>query len=215
MTAPPGNPFDDRDLVATYERWYETTGRLADELEKRLLDELLADFPNATTVLEVGCGTGHFSRWFEARELDVVGVDLSMEMLVEPRRLGGPPCVQARAKRLPFDSKSVDLVAFITTLEFVGDAQSALDEACRVARMGILVGALNRHSLLGRALQKRADPPWKSARLYTVGELRKLVTRAGGEHRPKVRSRTTLWPVGQRSLPLPWGGFIGISASWE
>lgn len=215
MSSDVGNPFAGHDLVASYEGWYETAGRRADGLERQLLEELLVDVQNVETVLEVGCGTGHFSRWFEAQGLEVVGADLSMEMLVESRRLRGPPCVRGRAERLPFASKSVDLVAFVTTLEFVGDAQSVLDEACRVARMGILVGALNRHSLLGRALQKRAEPPWTSARLYTVGELRRLVTRAAGVHRPKVRSRTTLWPVGQRSLPLPWGGFIGISATWK
>jgi len=165
-------------------------------------------------VLEVGCGTGHFSRWFEARGLHVVGADLSMEMLVESRRLRGPPCVQARAERLPFASKSVDLVALITTLEFVGDAQSALGEACRVARKGLLVGALNRHSPLGRKLQKRSDPPWTSAKQYTAGELEALVEHAARAHRPRVRWRTTLWPGWMRSLPLPWGGFIGISANW-
>ena len=215
MTVPPVNPFDDRDLVASYESWYETTGRRADELEKQLLDELLAEFPAVETVLEVGCGTGHFSRWFEARGLHVVGADLSMEMLVEFRRLQGPPCVRGRAERLPFASRSVDLVAFITTLEFVADVGRTLSEACRVARRGILVGALNRHSLIGRRLTRRTDTPWTSARLYNLRELRKLVMRAAGEYRPRFRSRTTLWPGWQSSLPLPWGGFIGISATWR
>ncbi len=94
------NPFADHDLVSAYEGWYETAGRRADKLEKRLLDELLVNLPAIETVLEVGCGTGHFGRWFEARSLDVVGADLSMEMLAEVRRLGAPPCVRGRAERL-------------------------------------------------------------------------------------------------------------------
>ena len=215
MTARSGNPFSDHELVTSYEDWYETAGRRADGLEKRLLEQLLVRIPNVETVLEVGCGTGHFSRWFQARGLDVVGADLSMAMLVESRRLAGPPCVRGRAERLPIASRSFDLVALITTLEFVDDAQSALGEACRVARSGVLVGALNRHSALGRRLSKRADPPWASVRLYTPGELRKMVMGAAAERSPKLRYRTTLWPVGQRSLPLPWGGFIGISATWK
>lgn len=215
MTAPPGNPFDDRDLVASYEGWDETAGRRADALEKELVDELLTDFLQAGTVLDVGCGTGHFSRWFETRGLDVVGVDLSVEMLVESRRLKGPPCVQGRAERLPFASKSADVVALITTLEFVGDAEHALAEACRVARTGIIVGALDRRSLLGRALRKRTDPPWTSASLYTPGELRRLVVRVAGTYEPRLRCRTTLWPGWRSSLPLPWGGYIGISALWN
>ena len=215
MTSHVGNPFAGHDFVASYEGWYETAGRRADALEKRLLDELLTDFPALGTVLEVGCGTGHFSRWFEARGLHVVGADLSMEMLVEFRRLKGPPCVRGRAERLPFASRSVDLVAFITTLEFVGDPQVAVGEACRVARKGVLVGALNRRSALGRRLRNRTEPPWTSAKLLTVGELKTLVIRAAGDHRPRFRSKTTLWPGWRRSLPLPWGGFIGISATWK
>jgi len=215
VTSHDGNPFADHDLVASYEGWYETTGSRADELEKQLLNELLVDLPPIETVLEVGCGTGHFGRWFEARGLDVLGVDLSMEMLVETLHLGGPACVRGRAERLPFASGSVDLVVLITTLEFVGDEQNALAEASRVAQRGILVGALNRRSLLGRKLQKRTDPPWTSARLYSLGELRTLVAQAASEHGPRLRCTTTLWPGWRSSLPLPWGGFIGVSATWE
>jgi len=215
VTSHIGNPFTDNDLVASYEGWYETAGRRADELEKRLLDELLGDTAAIETVLEVGSGTGHFSRWFEARGLDVLGVDLSMEMLVESLRLAGPACVRGRAECLPFASRSVDLVVLITTLEFVSDVQNALAEACRVAQKGILVGALNRRSLLGRKLQKRTDPPWTSARFYSLDELRTLVVQAASEHEPKLRCTTTLWPGWRSSLPLPWGGFIGVRATWE
>jgi ubiquinone/menaquinone biosynthesis C-methylase UbiE len=207
--------FGKHDFVASYERWYETTGHRADELEKQLLEELLEGVPTVETVLEVGCGTGHFSRWFETRGLRVVGLDLSLEMLAESRRLGSPPCIRGRAERLPFGPRSFDLVTFITTLEFIGDAQSALVEACRVARTGLLLGALNRHSLLGQRLTRKTSPPWTSARLYTVGELKTLVMRAAGDLRPRVHSRTTLWPAWGSSLPLPWGGFIGVRVTWS
>jgi hypothetical protein len=56
------NPFVDPALVAGYETWYQTTGRRADRLEKELLAWLLARFPSAGTLLEVGCGSGHFTR---------------------------------------------------------------------------------------------------------------------------------------------------------
>lgn len=214
MTSHVGNPFADHDLVASYEGWYGTTGRRADELEKQLLNELLVNLPPIETVLDVGCGTGHFCRWFETRSLHVTGADLSMEMLVECRRLKSPPCVRARAERLPFASKSVDLVTLITTLEFVADVGRTLSEACRVARKGILVGALNRHSLLGRTLTRRTDPPWTSARLYNLGELKSLVEHAAIEYEPRICWKTTLWPGWRRSFALPWGGFIGISATW-
>ena len=68
MNSHVGNPFADHDLIASYEGWYETAGRRADALEKRLLDELLTDFPALGTVLEVGCGMGGFTRSLLGRE---------------------------------------------------------------------------------------------------------------------------------------------------
>ena len=106
------------------------------------------------------------------------------------------------------------MVAFITTLEFVADVALTLSEACRVARKGILVGALNRRSALGRRLRNRTELPWTSARLFTVAELKSLVEHAAAEHEPRIHWRTTLWPGWRKSLALPWGGFIGISTTW-
>lgn len=55
------NSFTNPSIVAGYEAWYETTGRRADRLEKALLKRLLAGFPRVRALLEVGCGTGHFT----------------------------------------------------------------------------------------------------------------------------------------------------------
>ncbi len=63
------NPFDDPAVAERYEQWYSGHGRRADRLEKRLLAQLLEDFPGASTVLDVGCGTGHFTRWMASRGL--------------------------------------------------------------------------------------------------------------------------------------------------
>ena len=57
------NPFDDSVLAGRYESWYEGPGQAADMLEKDLLRKLLSRFPDASSALEVGCGTGHFTRW--------------------------------------------------------------------------------------------------------------------------------------------------------
>lgn len=107
----------------------------------------------------------------------------------------------------------IDLVVLITTLEFVDDPRAALAESWRVARRGIVLGVLNRRSRLGRELERRRDPPWPQATLYTVRELRRLVLDAAGERRPRIMVKTTLWPRWRGALRLPWGGFIGVRAT--
>jgi ubiquinone/menaquinone biosynthesis C-methylase UbiE len=207
----PGNAFADPALVEGYENWYRTTGRRADRLEKALLQRLLARFPQAHTILEVGCGTGHFSRWFHERGLQVTGLDLSRPMLAEAARLGSPPCLRGDGLALPFAAGAFDLVALVTTLEFVPDATRALGEALRVARQGVILGVLNRHSVLGRRLKRQGGPVWGVARFYTPGELVRLVHRAAAGKPIALQWRTTLWPLWPTALPLPWGAFIGMA----
>jgi ubiquinone/menaquinone biosynthesis C-methylase UbiE len=207
----PGNPFTDPGLAAGYERWYETVGRRADRLEKRLLQKLLDRFPDAHEVLEVGCGTGHFTRWMTSLGLRVVGLDVSPAMLAEARRLKTGICIEGDALNLPFDAGSFGLVVMITTLEFTSDPTGALSEAFRVARRGVILGAFNRQSRLGRQLERKGGSIWGSAHFFTVRELVRAVRRALGDRPAEIAWRTTLWPRWPRELPLPCGGFIGMA----
>ena len=211
----PSNPFADPALVVSYEDWYRTTGRRADRLEKALLQRLLSRFPQAHTILEVGCGTGHFSRWFRELGLQVTGLDLARPMLAEAARLGSPLCVRGNGLALPFPAGGLDLVALVTTLEFVPDPARALVEALRVARQGVILGVLNRHSILGRRLKRQGGPVWGVARFYTPGDMARLVHRAAAGKPIGLHWRTTLWPLWPTALPLPWGAFIGMAIELE
>lgn len=185
-------------MAAHYESWFETPqGRRADTLEKASLGELLSYFPDADTVLEVGSGTGHFTRWMVRQGLRAVGIDLSWPMLSRARELDPVPLVQADAHQLPFADGAFDLVAFITTLEFLEAPERALAEAVRVACRGVLLGVLNRWSALAirRRLTSLSRPSvYEAARFYTVGEVEKLLRAAAssvydgsGETRPRDR----------------------------
>jgi ubiquinone/menaquinone biosynthesis C-methylase UbiE len=204
------NPFANPAVVAGYETWYETVGRRADRLEKALLRRLLADFPQGRTMLEIGCGTGHFTRWFREQGLRVIGLDLSPAMLAEAIHLGSPPCIWGDTLALPFPADTFDLVVLITTLEFIPDPVQALSEAGRVARSGLILGVLNRQSLLAWQLVHSGDPLWQVARFFTPAELAELLRRAVGKE-VEILWRTTLWPLWPRELPCPWGGFIGLA----
>jgi ubiquinone/menaquinone biosynthesis C-methylase UbiE len=206
----------DQDVAAHYEAWYETPdGKRADALEKALLGRLLERFQSDGSALEVGCGTGHFTRWLVAQGFRAVGLDLSTPMLAQAQALDGHPLVQGDGYRLPFADSSFDLVAMITTLEFLERPRQALSEALRVGRNGMLLGVLNRCSTLG--VQRRlaglsGETIYDAAHFYGPDELKRLARSVAGEQ-ARIAWRTTLFP---RWCPwaegvLPWGGFIGLA----
>jgi ubiquinone/menaquinone biosynthesis C-methylase UbiE len=202
------------EVAAHYEAWYETPqGRQADRQEKQLLRWLIGLFPGARTVLEVGCGTGHFTRWLRDEGFWAVGLDISAPMLAQA--LDGLLLVRGDAHRLPFADGAVDLVVLITTLEFLAHPQEALAEALRVARYGLVLGVLNLWSPLGLARRIAGlfrPSVYRAAHFCSVWELQRLVRSVAGPQ-AKVIWRTTLFPWGipRRPSSLPWGGFIGMA----
>jgi ubiquinone/menaquinone biosynthesis C-methylase UbiE len=208
------NVFSNPEIASDYETWYQTVGSQADKQEKVLLKRLLRAFSTANSILEIGCGTGHFTRWFSQQGMQVIGLDLSRAMLEEANRFRSSLLLQGDALKLPFGSNSFDLIALITTLEFLPDPIAVLNEVHRVARKGLVLGVLNTQSCLGRKYKRSKSPIWKSAQLFTLGELKQLIQQAVGEE-AEIIWRTTLWPVWPASLPLPWGGFIGMAVNWK
>jgi len=208
------SPFEEPALAGRYEQWYAGEGGRADRLEKTLLEKLLGTFVDARSVLEVGCGTGHFTRWMAQRGMDAVGLDRSESMLDEARRLGGKPkYLRGDALLLPVRDRSFDLTALITTLEFLSDPAQALSEAVRVARKGVLLGVLNRRSVLTRKYRASGEPMWRAARFFGPAELAGLLRHASGRRAEALMWRTTLWPLRcVKDSRLPWGGFIGMAA---
>lgn len=210
-------PFEQS--ASRYEAWYATLrGRWADTAERALLDHLLAPFGGARSALEVGCGTGHFTRWLASRVGHVVGLDRAPSMLARARQsLPRSPLIQSDAHRLPLRNRSVDLVVFVTTLEFVERPALALAEAVRVARRGVLVVALNRWSLGGLSRRWGRDarrPLLGRARDFTPPALRSLVSTAAAPRLRALRSAGALYPGGVIGLcaRVPLGGVIGIAA---
>jgi SAM-dependent methyltransferase len=203
---------------AGYEEWYATPrGRQADLAERALLERLLAPFATAQSALEVGCGTGHFTRWLSRRMPRVVGLDRAPAMLAEARRYHPPlPLVLADAHDLPIRNCSVDLTVFIITLEFVDHPAVALAEAVRASRRGVLVVALNRWSVGG--LSRRWGPDARGSRLgrardFTVTSLRTLASAAAGPRLRALRWAAALFPANLVAIPVPapLGGVIGVS----
>ncbi|WP_144799672.1 class I SAM-dependent methyltransferase [Halorubrum depositum] len=80
--------------------------------------------------LDVGCGIGSLEERVPGR--DMIGLDRSAAMVRTARDRVDAPFVLGDATALPVATGSVDAVVFVSTLEFLPDAEAALSEATRV-----------------------------------------------------------------------------------
>lgn len=168
--------FDPR--VVEYDSWYQTPrGQWIGETEFRLLKMLLR--PEAEgSLVDVGCGTGYFTRLF-ARELrgEVTGIDPDEEALRYARAHAtrGEHYLNARGEALPFANGAFDFSISVAALCFIPDESQALREMLRVTKKRFAIGLLNRHSLLylkkGRGGGKGA---YRGAHWHTAAEVRAL-----------------------------------------
>ena len=196
--------FDFGPLAQGYERWYATpAGQAHDRVQKDDVRRLLRPASAGQTLLDVGCGTGHWSSFLAGMGYQVTGVDIAPEM-IEVARAKVPECSfqVADAHDLPFDDGTFDAVAAMATLEFLPDPAAALGEMVRCARKGglLLVGTLNRLAPLNQHRISKGKQPYSSAHLVSPAELRSLLSPWGGvlmvassppgyDHRPPLPKR--------------------------
>ena len=133
-----------------YDAWYDTPrGRWIGNAEYGLVRSLL-DLQPGGAVLDVGCGTGWFTRRVAGDGAQVVGLDRDAEALAfaGQHSAGRTSYVHGDATALPFADASFDAVMSVTALCFVEQWPRALPEIVRVSRRRLVLGLLNRHSLL-------------------------------------------------------------------
>lgn len=205
-------------LAEDYDAWYRTPrGAWIGDVEFRQLYRLLAPERGAS-LLDVGCGTGYFSRRFAHEGYEVTGVDRDPAMLAIARGAAGPRetyCV-ADALELPFADESFDYCLSVTALCFMRDERAALREMLRVARRGLALGLLNRRSALywhkGR---HGGSGAYRGAHWHTRREIRALFD-AAGLAPPRIEAAVLLASGSRlaRALEgrLPGGAFLAAAA---
>ena len=82
-------------------------------------------------LLSVGCGTGELERHLSDLQYQVVGVDVSHQMLKRAHDRGLKLLVQADSQSLPFGDDSFDVVMFMECVGYL-DMPTAFREAWRV-----------------------------------------------------------------------------------
>lgn len=125
---------------------YEATRRASPiwDAEYRALEKMLDDVTAGSTVLDVPVGTGRFLELYEALGLDVIGMDISDEMLEIARaKQPGADLILANVLDIPLPDKSVDIAVCVRMLYFLrpDEMARAMSELRRVTREKMIVTA--------------------------------------------------------------------------
>ena len=201
-----------------YNRWYHTQyGSWIGQLEYLLLCQLMQPINNSS-LLDVGCGTGYFSRKFSDYGLHVTGIDPDKAMInFAISQNSDVHYIIGNALALPFDNSEFGYSSAVTSLCFIDEYQLALDEMWRVSKKGIALGLLNRHSLL--YLQKANTGSYKGSRWDTHRDIKQWIEQLNPKP-SQVAIKTVLFIPGmgfisQKIEPfisnnLPFGAFLAV-----
>jgi SAM-dependent methyltransferase len=126
----------------------EFLNRYVDRSQRLAMERLLAKISPLAGLraLDVGCGTGRWSRFLAAKGAHVTGVDRSGAMLAEARRRAPElDFRQMEATRLEFEADEFDLAAVVTVIQHLPheEQESAIAELVRVVRPGGFVLAFD------------------------------------------------------------------------
>ncbi|SHJ86823.1 Methyltransferase domain-containing protein [Tangfeifania diversioriginum] len=175
------NVFLTPEVASEYDAYYQTeTGKIVDNIEKEIVWAHLKEL-SKTNWLELGCGTGHWTKFFSESKFQITAVDNSEAMLkiARSKSLKNVEFLNADATRLPFSDNHFSGIVSITMLEFVDDLKGALNEIDRVLKPGgtLVLGCLNALSEPGK--NKNNDPVFQHARFFTPNEIKEIFTRFG------------------------------------
>ena len=150
---------DKRQVAASFSRAADSYDSVA-ALQRSVGQQLLAQLPATISParwLDLGCGTGYFSRALGERFPTSQGVamDIAEGMLRHAMPLGGAQqFIAGDAERLPLRDASCDLLFSSLALQWCADFSAVLSEAQRVLRPG---GVLAFSSLCVGTLQELRD----------------------------------------------------------
>jgi len=177
--------FNFDNVADRYDRWYDTPrGAIYDRFEKKVVDKLLKNHTEGKRLLEVGCGTGHWSKFFSTKGYEITGVDISERMvtIAKNKNIARSSFHVMDGHSMSFADNSFDIAAAITTLEFAADPEAIIAEMSRCVRKPggkLLFGVLNALSEYNRKRKNEECSPYASAALFSPEKLKRLLEPLG------------------------------------
>lgn len=135
--------YDHRHFKQWSVHWY---------LDKQRVESLQAIINNTeNNILDVACGTGYYLELFLNNHKDIIGVDLSEEMIRICREKGLFMTLIANYEKLPFKNSSFDMVLCMNAFQYADNPYKTLAEFSRIIDKNgkIILTFLNLWSLRG------------------------------------------------------------------
>lgn len=139
------------DTKQAYNRWasqYDTNDNKTRDLEAQALRLALADIP-FNTCLEIGCGTGKNTLWFQERAQYITAIDQSEGMMAKAKeKISSGRVLFKQAditKEWQFQDGLYDLVSFSLVLEHINDLDHIFREVSKSLHPGgrVYIGELH------------------------------------------------------------------------
>ncbi len=208
--------FFNREHTDVYEDYYEGRYKRAEIWQKKILAGLIKKDDRIKTLLEYGCGTTRFTRWWEEIGIEASGADISPFMLGQGVHLFDGDLVLADSHHMPFKDNSFDALAFVATFAYYKDPVKVIREANRVGKYGIVFGMMNRNStkVVRRRIQQAfgKNAYYETATFYTPNMLIEKIHEALEGRLYSIEWTSTglpkWFPVQQWGLPV--GDFFGL-----
>ena len=162
--------------VKEYEAWYDDYSEVYQSEILALQDQLL-ELPQNIRGIEVGVGTGRFSKPLGIKE----GVEPSKEMAKRAVKRG-IEIMKGTAERLPYAALQFDFVLFVTVC-FIKNVKKAFEEAYRVLKPEgyVIIGFLDSDGQIAKryAAERHRSDFYHKAQFYSVDRIEKLLKETG------------------------------------
>lgn len=133
--------YDSEAFTYDQTRYTNEKGKRVDQFQKRILDDYLVDCDvSNVSILEVGCGTGRFLPFIAERGANVIGIDISAEMLkiaaerIEKSGSENISLVLNDIDKLPFSDNNFGVVYAILVINLIPNYVNAFEEIKRVLK---------------------------------------------------------------------------------
>ncbi|MDD8018775.1 MAG: class I SAM-dependent methyltransferase [Bacteroidota bacterium] len=166
--------------------WGSPSGQVRAKRRSQLLIQY-GRITKDSSVLDIGCGTGIFSRYFAEAGAKVTAIDISTDLLEQAKRETTQPItyILGDAENFPFDDRTFDVVVGSSVLHHL-NPEIALKEIFRVLKPGGFVAFAEPNMMNPQiAIQKNipfikkmlGDSP--DERAFVKGQAKRLLTNAG------------------------------------